>query len=113
MRNYAEVENISPGISRVKKPKNYLKDDADRDNAVGLMKKLCDQLEGIFKKEPRLVKVQSPVYIFGDIHGNLKDLLQYEGLKWKRGPHCEAANFLFLGDYVDRGDNSLEVSCVH
>ena len=50
----------------------------------------------------------SPVYIFGDIHGNFRDLMIYDHLFWKTAPKGIAANCLFLGDYVDRGDYSVE-----
>uniref|UniRef100_A0A0K0EI13 Serine/threonine-protein phosphatase n=1 Tax=Strongyloides stercoralis TaxID=6248 RepID=A0A0K0EI13_STRER len=54
-----------------------------------------------------LIEFDGPVKIFGDIHGqyqNFHQLLDITG----RVPKIKA---LFLGDYVDRGPQSLEVIC--
>lgn len=48
------------------------------------------------------------VYVFGDIHGNLEDLHFFADNIWKLGMDITAGKFLFLGDYVDRGNNCLE-----
>ena len=63
----------------------------------------------VMSKEERLLSLPSPVYIFGDIHGNLKDLHFFSDNLWKFGVMLTAGRFLFLGDYVDRGQQSLEV----
>ena len=60
-------------------------------------------------KEERLLSLQSPIHIFGDIHGNLKDLHFFSDNLWKFGADVTDSKFLFLGDYVDRGQQSLEV----
>jgi diadenosine tetraphosphatase ApaH/serine/threonine PP2A family protein phosphatase len=55
-----------------------------------------------FQSQSPLLKVSAPVCIVGDIHGNLQDLvriLRTQGLN---------SSYLFLGDYVDRGQFSLE-----
>ena len=64
----------------------------------------------IFEAEPKIIKVQSPIYVFGDIHGNLKDLMTYTNHVLKKAPALHSTgNCLFLGDYVDRGSESMEV----
>lgn len=70
---------------------------------------ICEEIRGIFEEEARCLSLQSPVYVFGDIHGNLEDLHFFSDNVWKLGIDLTAGNFLFLGDYVDRGLNCLEV----
>ena len=60
------------------------------------------------EEEPRCLFMQSPVYVFGDIHGNLEDLHFFADNIWKLGMDLTAGQFLFLGDYVDRGMSCLE-----
>lgn len=108
VREFSDINKISVGSSRTTKPKDYLKSD-DRKVLEQKLIKLCDAVEEVLKKEPRCVRIPSPCIIFGDIHGNLHDLMIYERLFWKKGPYLEAYSYLFLGDYVDRGLYSLEV----
>ena len=70
---------------------------------------LLTQCQQILRKEPRVLKVNSPVFVLGHIHGNLRDLMIFEKALWKMGPTSVAANYLFLEDYVDRGEHSIEV----
>jgi len=70
--------------------------------------KLASKARHIFEREPRVVFLQSPCYVFGDIHGNLEDLHFFSDNVWRLGMSLTAGNFLFLGDYVDRGLSCLE-----
>ncbi|KAF2307001.1 hypothetical protein GH714_023198 [Hevea brasiliensis] len=72
------------------------------------IRQLCVVSREIFVQQPNLLELEAPIKICGDIHGQYSDLLrlfEYGGLP----PN---ANYLFLGDYVDRGKQSLETICL-
>lgn len=70
---------------------------------------LCHRANAMFERETRCLFLQSPVYVFGDLHGNLEDLRFFSDNIWTLGLPVTAGKFLFLGDYVDRGMHSVEV----
>ena len=55
-----------------------------------------------------LLDLDTPIRIIGDIHGQYHDLLRF----FERGAFPPDANYLFLGDYVDPGKQSLETICL-
>ncbi|KAJ8577081.1 hypothetical protein ON010_g2127 [Phytophthora cinnamomi] len=66
------------------------------------------QVGGLLEREARCLDLPSPVYVFGDVHGNWTDLRFFAEHIWHLGLELTAGSFLFLGDYVDRGSSSLE-----
>lgn len=62
---------------------------------------LCTEARALLSQEPRVLRLRSPIYVLGDIHGNLADLMTCSEVLWRSGPTRLAANYLFLGDYVD------------
>ncbi|VDM52469.1 unnamed protein product [Angiostrongylus costaricensis] len=59
----------------------------------------------LFLSQPSMVELDSPVKICGDTHGQYSDLLRL----FYKGGFPPLSNYLFLGDYVDRGKQNLEV----
>jgi len=69
---------------------------------------LCKESQAIFERQPSLLEIKAPVKICGDIHGQYGDLLSL----FEFGGFPPESNYLFLGDYVDRGRQSLECICL-
>lgn len=65
---------------------------------------ICTRVREIFLEQPPLIELDAPVKIVGDIHGQYSDLIRM----FEMCGFPPTSNFLFLGDYVDRGKHSLE-----
>jgi len=70
---------------------------------------LTKYASALFQKDDMIVRLKSPCYVLGDLHGNYKDLMFFKKSFWGMGVDMSPARFLFLGDYVDRGPHSVEL----
>lgn len=77
------------------------------------IRNLCRKAKDVIMEEPVLLKVKAPIKVVGDIHGQYVDLLRiFKMAGFPSDNPTGESRYLFLGDYVDRGNQSLEVICL-
>lgn len=60
--------------------------------------------QSVISAQPVMVELTVPVKIVGDVHGQFEDLRRiFDRCGWP-----PIHNYLFLGDYVDRGNHQIE-----
>eukprot|EP01063_Lacrimia_lanifica_P018426 TRINITY_DN2533_c0_g1_i6.p1 TRINITY_DN2533_c0_g1~~TRINITY_DN2533_c0_g1_i6.p1 ORF type:complete len:327 (+),score=138.01 TRINITY_DN2533_c0_g1_i6:67-1047(+) len=62
----------------------------------------------VFMAQPPFLELEAPVKICGDVHGQYGDLLRL----FDTCAYPPDANYLYLGDYVDRGKQGFETICL-
>jgi len=72
--------------------------------AEGELKALCNKVREVFLSQSAFLELEAPLKICGDVHGQYHDLLRL----FEYGGFPPESNYIFLGDYVDRGKQSLE-----
>ena len=77
---------------------------------------ICDEVISILEKGPTLLHLRPGVKIFGSLHGQYRELLRFFDAygvpdinPFFEKSDIEALDYLFLGNFVDRGKHSLEV----
>ena len=105
-------------LNQLMHPANYMNADGLKINQKAehiIM--LCDMAEEIIARQPMVLSVKAPLKIFGDIHGQFTDLMTFfhlYGCPHENGEKkdIEHYDYVFLGDFVDRGNHSLETICL-
>jgi len=72
------------------------------------LKYLINTSKKILIEQPTFLELETPITVCGDTHGQYPDLLRLFDL----GGYPPGTNYLFLGDYVDRGEQSIETICL-
>lgn len=98
------LDSIIQRLLDVKKAKTIQKQVLSENEIKGL----CMKAREVFMSQPNLLELEAPIKICGDIHGQFSDLLRL----FECGGFPPESNYLFLGDYVDRGTQSIESICL-
>ncbi|KAL0236819.1 hypothetical protein PCE1_000216 [Barthelona sp. PCE] len=103
--NYIPPETVQDVMARVESYE-YKRQPIPENELFSLM----DRVYLLFAREKNIIDIdpalnEEPLYVFGDIHGQFEDLLYYV----RNVLNQENTRMLFLGDYVDRGPQSIEV----
>ncbi|CAD7947130.1 unnamed protein product [Amoebophrya sp. A25] len=68
------------------------------------IRSMCEKVKELLLDESNVKYVHAPVTVVGDVHGQVYDVVEL----FRIGGYCPTSNYLFLGDYVDRGNCSCE-----
>ncbi|KAH9896538.1 Metallo-dependent phosphatase [Cubamyces lactineus] len=101
-----EFYAFDPHTGRHRPNVDYLKNHFFREGRISHHHALfiLEQATDLMSREPNLLAVSGPVTVCGDIHGQYYDLMKI----FEIGGSFEENNYLFLGDYVDRGCFGIE-----
>ena len=98
------VDNILEKLLEVRTSKPGRLVTLSEEEVLGLVRIVKE----ILLREDMLVQVKAPIKVCGDIHGQYYDMLRL----FEYGKMPPESNYLFLGDYVDRGRQGIETICL-
>jgi len=90
LESLVAARNFKPGTEVVMQEKQIIQ--------------LCQKLRQILLEQPIMLELEAPLTVVGDVHAQYYDLLRI----FESSGFPPEANYLFLGDYVDRGKQGLE-----
>jgi len=97
-----KIRDIVESLKLLRREKPGTSGDIDSDDII----MICKMSREVLLERPMLLEIEAPLKIVGDIHGQFYDLLRLFGHAGY--PETGSNKFLFLGDYVDRGRQSIE-----
>jgi serine/threonine-protein phosphatase PPG1 len=68
------------------------------------VKWICEKVKELLVNEPNVLCLSSPLTVVGDVHGQFYDVIEL----FRIAGYVPDTNYLFLGDFVDRGHHSIE-----
>eukprot|EP00494_Astrolonche_serrata_P033477 UN33746 len=89
--------------------KSFLAGDGIEKAGADDIRKLAKLAFGAFRGDDSLMYLKSPIIVVGDVHGQYTDLLRIFNRCGAPDWSHKNTQYLFLGDYVDRGEQSVEV----
>ena len=78
----------------------------EKDLLIKYLNNFCSDIKYLISEE-RVIRLNSPIVVIGDIGGSLNDLIQLEKLLWSSFPVL-SSNYLFLGNYCGSGPKGVE-----
>ena len=111
--NSASMSNVFFELIRSRQTySNPLLTKADEDalELATYIGKLCREISDLFDVEERLMKIQSPAIIVGDLLGNIIPMMTIDKVVLTTSPILQR-NIVFLGNYIGRGEHNVEVLC--
>ena len=99
-----DVDKIIEKLQEVRGARPGKQVSQDESQIIGL----CVTAREIFMSQPVMLEQEAPLKICGDVHGQYYDLQRL----FEYGEFPPDSNYLFLGDYVDRGRQNLETICL-
>jgi len=99
-----EVDSIIEKLLSVRKEKPGTQVNLLQEDIVAILAKARE----VFLSQHMLLEIRGPINICGDVHGQYYDLLRI----FEMGGFPPMSNYLFLGDYVDRANQSIETICL-